>query len=66
MHGDGLRRQGVNQRRLHIFFLRDEMHFQQKKPDRIGQLVEWWLRGDSNPRHTGYEPVALTNWATQP
>ena len=26
----------------------------------------WWLRGDSNPRHTGYEPVALTNWATQP
>ena len=37
-----------------------------KKPDRIGQVYEWWLRGDSNPRHTGYEPVALTNWATQP
>ena len=29
-------------------------------------LTIWWLRGDSNPRHTGYEPVALTNWATQP
>ena len=29
-------------------------------------LARWWLRGDSNPRHTGYEPVALTNWATQP
>ena len=37
-----------------------------KKPDGIGQGYEWWLRGDSNPRHTGYEPVALTNWATQP
>ena len=37
-----------------------------KKARRIGQGYEWWLRGDSNPRHTGYEPVALTNWATQP
>ena len=32
----------------------------------ISLSFEWWLRGDSNPRHTGYEPVALTNWATQP
>lgn len=30
------------------------------------ELIDWWLRGDSNPRHTGYEPIALTNWATQP
>ena len=29
-------------------------------------MVTWWLRADSNRRHTGYEPVALTNWATQP
>ena len=32
----------------------------------VSVAIEWWLRGDSNPRHTGYEPVALTNWATQP
>ena len=26
----------------------------------------WWTRQDSNLRPTGYEPVALTNWATGP
>ena len=26
----------------------------------------WWAIGDSNPGPTGYEPVALTNWANGP
>ena len=26
----------------------------------------WWAFRDSNPRPTGYEPVALTNWANGP
>ena len=26
----------------------------------------WWTFRDSNPRPTGYEPVALTNWAKDP
>ena len=26
----------------------------------------WWTFRDSNPGPTGYEPVALTNWATGP
>ena len=26
----------------------------------------WWTRQDSNLWQTGYEPVALTNWATGP
>ena len=26
----------------------------------------WWAFGDSNPGPTGYEPVALTNWAKGP
>ena len=26
----------------------------------------WWAFRDSNPRPTGYEPVALTNWAKGP
>ena len=26
----------------------------------------WWTIRDSNPRPTGYEPVALTNWANDP
>ena len=26
----------------------------------------WWASRDSNPGPTGYEPVALTNWATGP
>ena len=25
--------------------------------------LKWWAIRDSNPRPTGYEPVALTNWA---
>ena len=24
------------------------------------QVTVWWRRGDSNPRHSGYEPDALT------
>jgi hypothetical protein len=37
-------------------------------PDSIlrGFKTRWWLKGDSNPRHAGYEPAALTSWATQP
>ena len=27
----------------------------------VDQLVIWWAFRDSNPRPTGYEPVALTN-----
>ena len=30
------------------------------------QLKCWWAFRDSNPRPTGYEPVALTNWAKGP
>ena len=26
----------------------------------------WWIFRDSNPGPTGYEPVALTNWAKDP
>ena len=26
----------------------------------------WWIFRDSNPGPTGYEPVALTNWAKGP
>ena len=29
-------------------------------------LQNWWAIGDSNPEPTGYEPVALTNWANGP
>ena len=29
-------------------------------------LQNWWAIGDSNPGPTGYEPVALTNWANGP
>ena len=28
--------------------------------------VSWWTIRDSNPGPTGYEPVALTNWANGP
>ena len=28
--------------------------------------IEWWAIRDSNPGPTGYEPVALTNWANGP
>ena len=52
------------------FFTIFEMHKNEKIPmsSRLFGiiLVNWWLRGDSNPRHFGYEPNALTNWATQP
>ena len=27
---------------------------------------KWWIQQDSNLRPTGYEPVALTNWAMNP
>ncbi len=27
---------------------------------------KWWTFRDSNPGPTGYEPVALTNWAKDP
>ena len=29
-------------------------------------FVIWWANRDSNPGPTGYEPVALTNWAIGP
>ena len=29
-------------------------------------LYKWWTNRDSNPGPTGYEPVALTNWAIGP
>ena len=38
-------------------------------PDKIRQTVrtfKWWLRRDLNSWHSGYEPNALANWATQP
>ncbi len=28
--------------------------------------LKWWTIRDSNPRPTGYEPGALTNWANGP
>ena len=28
--------------------------------------LKWWVRRDSNPRHLGCKPSALTNWATHP
>ena len=28
--------------------------------------IDWWTIRDSNPGPTGYEPVALTNWANGP
>ncbi len=33
---------------------------------RVNLYSKWWTRQDSNLRPTGYEPVALTNWATGP
>ena len=29
-------------------------------------VILQWILGDSNPGPTGYEPVALTNWAKDP
>ena len=29
-------------------------------------VASWWARQDSNPRRSGYEPPALTSWATGP
>src|SRR5664280_2453811 len=27
----------------------------------VPRKLQWWRRGESNPRHSGYEPNALTN-----
>ena len=35
--------------------------FPYKKGSRFGLPFLWWAFRDSNPRPTGYEPVALTN-----
>ena len=32
----------------------------------ISPFISWWTQQDSNLRPTGYEPGALTNWATGP
>ena len=32
----------------------------------LPRLEDWWAIRDSNPGPTGYEPVALTNWANGP
>ena len=32
----------------------------------IFKVLKWWTIRDSNPRPTGYEPGALTNWANGP
>ena len=32
----------------------------------VSPLCVWWANRDSNPGPTGYEPVALTNWAIGP
>lgn len=34
---------------------------QSTSPISVQELKRWWRRGDSNPRHSGYEPNALTN-----
>ena len=36
------------------------------KKYRSSNLLLWWAIRDSNPGPTGYEPVALTNWANGP
>ena len=35
-------------------------------PLKVEKKRNWWAIGDSNPGPTGYEPVALTNWANGP
>ena len=38
-----------------------------KTPHKQGvKSHSWWLRRDLNSWHSGYEPNALANWATQP
>ena len=32
----------------------------------VNEIILKWTFGDSNPGPTGYEPVALTNWAKGP
>ena len=32
----------------------------------LSYTPKWWTFRDSNPGPTGYEPVALTNWAKDP
>ena len=35
-------------------------------PLHYAPIFNWWTIRDSNPGPTGYEPVALTNWANGP
>ena len=42
--------------------------YKKTKKEHLNQKIEvfWWNIRDSNPGPTGYEPVALTNWANVP
>ena len=41
------------------------MHTIRKRIPKVS-FSYWWIFRDSNPGPTGYEPVALTNWAKDP